>query len=84
LYSDMKLIGMQKPIDLAMLPIGGNFTMDPDDALIAAEWVGAKQVIPMHYNTFPAIQQDGEAFVKKLEQKGIKGAALKAGESLEL
>ncbi|MGA9172859.1 MAG: metal-dependent hydrolase [Thermoactinomyces sp.] len=84
LFSDMKLIGMHKPIDLALLPIGGNFTMDPEDALVAAEWIGAKQVIPMHYNTFPPIQQDGDAFVKNLEQKGIKGFALKAGEALEL
>ncbi|MBA4495254.1 metal-dependent hydrolase [Paenactinomyces guangxiensis] len=84
LFSDMKLIGMNKKIDLACLPIGDNFTMGPEDALIAAEWVGAKQVIPMHYNTFPVIAQDGHAFAKELEEKGIKGTVLEAGESITL
>jgi L-ascorbate metabolism protein UlaG (beta-lactamase superfamily) len=83
LFSDMKLIG-RKPIDLAMLPIGDNFTMGPDDALLAAEWLGAKRVIPMHYNTFPLIEQDGEHFIKQLAEKGIEGHALAPGQSLEL
>lgn len=84
LFSDMKLIGMNKQIDLAMLPIGDNFTMGPEDALIAAEWVNAKHVIPMHYNTWPLIEQDGNAFVKELEKKGIKGTVLAVGESISL
>lgn len=84
LFSDMKIIHHGKPIDLAMLPIGDNFTMGPEDALIAAEWLHAKQVVPMHYNTFPVIEQDSHAFAKRLEEKGIKGSALAVGESLEL
>jgi L-ascorbate metabolism protein UlaG (beta-lactamase superfamily) len=84
LFTDMKLIGMHRPIDLALLPIGGNFTMDPEDALIAAEWIGAKHVVPMHYNTFPPIRQDVHAFVQKLEQKGIRGTAMNVGDMLEL
>ncbi len=84
LFSDMKLIGMNKEIDLAMLPIGDNFTMGPEDALIAAEWVNAKHVIPMHFNTWPLIEQDGNAFVKELEKKGIKGTVLAAGESISI
>lgn len=80
LFSDMKLIGGEQAIDLAMLPIGDNFTMGPDAAVTAAEWVQAKQVIPMHYNTFPLIEQDGAAFAKKLAEKGIKGLPLKPGE----
>ncbi|MCR6111639.1 metal-dependent hydrolase [Bacillus sp. A301a_S52] len=82
LFSDMKLIGEQNDIDLAFLPIGDNFTMGPEDALIAAEWLGAKQVVPIHYNTFPVIEQDPEAFAKKVSTG--KGLVLKAGEELEL
>lgn len=84
LFSDMKLISMNQPVDLAMLPIGDNYTMGPEDALIAAEWVNAKHVIPMHFNTWPLIEQDGHAFVKALERKGIKGTVLQARESLAL
>jgi len=84
LFSDMQLIKRKYEIDLAMLPIGDNFTMGPDDAALAAEWVGAKQVIPMHYNTFPLIEQDPDQFVKKLAEKEIKGVVLKPGESIEL
>lgn len=84
LFGDMKLIGELEDVELAMLPIGDNFTMGPDDALLAAEWVGAKHVIPMHYNTFPVIEQDPHAFVKRLAEKGIKGHALEVGESLTL
>ncbi|UTR15596.1 metal-dependent hydrolase [Salipaludibacillus sp. LMS25] len=82
LFSDMKLIGERDDIDLAFLPIGNNFTMGPEDALLAAKWLGAKQVVPIHYNTFPVIQQDPEAFVNKVSPG--KGVALKAGEELEL
>ncbi|SFI82959.1 metal-dependent hydrolase [Thermoflavimicrobium dichotomicum] len=84
LFSDMKLIGMRKPVDLAFLPIGDNFTMGPEDALLAAEWVNAKQVVPIHYNTFPLIQQDAHQFVQELEKKGIKGIVMEAGNSITL
>lgn len=67
LYSDMKLIGEHNDIDLAFIPIGDNYTMGPEDALLAAKWIAAKHVVPIHYNTFPLIEQDGEAFVGKLE-----------------
>jgi L-ascorbate metabolism protein UlaG (beta-lactamase superfamily) len=83
LFSDMKLIGMQQDIDIAFLPIGDNFTMGPDDALIAAEWVEAKRIVPIHYNTFPVIKQDGEKFVTDLKLKGIAGVALQPSEELE-
>jgi L-ascorbate metabolism protein UlaG (beta-lactamase superfamily) len=84
LFGDMKLIGERNTIDLACLPIGDNFTMGPDDALVAAEWVKAKRVLPIHYNTFPLIQQDGEQFVRDLANKQIQGFALKPGESMQL
>lgn len=66
---DMKLIGEAGGVDLAFLPIGDNFTMGPDDAIIAAQFVQAKQVIPIHYNTFPPIQQDAQAFAQKLHRQ---------------
>lgn len=84
LFSDMKMIGEMNQIDLAFLPIGDLFTMGPEDAATAAEWLGAKRVIPIHYNTFPPIQQDGDAFVRLLAERGIEGRALKPGESTEL
>lgn len=84
LFSDMKLIGRQHDIDLAFLPIGDNFTMGPEDALLAAEWIDAKQVVPIHYNTFPLIEQDGDKFVTSLRYKGLSGVALKPGEPLTL
>ncbi|MFP7734418.1 metal-dependent hydrolase [Priestia aryabhattai] len=81
LFSDLKLIGRHKP-DVAFLPIGDNFTMGPEDAAIAAEWVQAKLVVPIHYNTFPVIKQDPYQFVESLS--GIEGKVLKAGEGLDL
>lgn len=84
LYSDMQLLKRKYDIDLALLPIGDNFTMGPEDAVQAAEWVGAKHVVPIHYNTFPPIQQDGQRFIEQLANKGIKGKILQAGEGIEL
>jgi len=84
LFSDMKLLGERHKIDLAFLPIGDHFTMGPEEALLAAKWVKAGFVVPIHYNTFPPIQQDGEAFVAALEKEGIRGKALKPGEVLSL
>lgn len=63
---DMRLIGEAGGVDLALLPIGDNFTMGPDDAVQAAQFVQAKKVIPIHYNTFPPIKQDAQAFATKL------------------
>jgi L-ascorbate metabolism protein UlaG (beta-lactamase superfamily) len=84
LFSDMKLIGELYNIDIAFLPIGDNFTMGPQEALIAAEWVKAKTVVPIHYNTFGLIKQDGHAFVQKLKDKGINGLVVEPGESFNL
>ncbi|CAI8954428.1 MULTISPECIES: metal-dependent hydrolase [Bacillus] len=82
LFSDMKLIGSLNNIDVAFLPIGDNFTMGPEDAVLAAEWIGAKTVVPMHYNTFPVIQQNPHLFVQKLTCS--TGKVLEAGESITL
>ena len=65
---DMRLIGEMGGVDLALLPIGDNFTMGPDDAVYAAQFVQAKRVIPIHYNTFPPIKQDAHAFAAKLRR----------------
>lgn len=82
LFSDLKMIGELNDIDVAFIPIGDNFTMGPDDALIAADWVNAKIVVPVHYNTFPIIKQDPDAFAEKVRTG--EGRALKVGESFEL
>ncbi|WP_203361490.1 metal-dependent hydrolase [Bacillus sp. REN10] len=82
LFSDMKLIGERHPIDLAFLPIGDNFTMGPDDAAIAAQFLRAKQVIPVHFNTFPPIKQDPYVFINQLEANN--GLVLEPGEVIEL
>ncbi|MFO7632516.1 MAG: metal-dependent hydrolase [Caldilinea sp.] len=79
---DMKLIGDVGGVDLAILPIGDNFTMGPDDAVIAAQWVKAKHVIPCHYNTFPVIEVDTAAFARRLmREAGIDCTVLGVGES---
>jgi L-ascorbate metabolism protein UlaG (beta-lactamase superfamily) len=69
LFSDMKLIAQRSPVDVALLPIGGHYTMDRQDAAVAAEFVGAGTVIPMHYDTFPAIEADPQAFKAEVEAK---------------
>ncbi|WP_246941189.1 metal-dependent hydrolase [Bacillus pinisoli] len=82
LFSDMKLIGERNQIDVAFLPIGDNFTMGPEDAVLAAKWIQARKIVPMHYNTFPVIKQDPVAFINQLEA-GV-GQVLEPGESIEL
>jgi L-ascorbate metabolism protein UlaG (beta-lactamase superfamily) len=84
LFSDMRLIGERNAIDAAALPIGDNFTMGPEEALLAAQWIKTKHVIPVHYNTFPVIHQDPLKFTAALAEVGIQGHPLKSGESLEL
>ena len=82
LFSDMKLIGERHPIDIAFLPIGDNFTMGPEDAAYAAKLLGAKTIVPIHYNTFPPITQDPHEFIQLLENKN--GKVLAPGEAIEL
>ncbi len=82
LFSDMKLIGELHPIDLAFLPIGDNFTMGPEDAALAAEFLQAKTVVPIHYDTFPPIQQNPEDFTSKL--KAGNGKVMQPGDITEL
>lgn len=84
LFGDMALIG-EEGLDLAVLPIGDNYTMGPDDAVRAAKLLKAKAVAPGHYNTFPLIEQDGAKFVADVEAAtDSKGILLQPGESVEL
>ncbi|SHE76164.1 L-ascorbate metabolism protein UlaG, beta-lactamase superfamily [Seinonella peptonophila] len=82
LFSDLQLIGNRYAIDLAFVPIGDHFTMGPEEAVIAAEWLNADRVIPIHYDTFPAIEQDAKQFINQLQKKDIKGIALQPEERL--
>ncbi len=82
LFGDMKLIG-EEGLDLAVIPIGDNFTMGPDDAVRAAKLLQAKHVIPVHYNTWDLIAVDAGAWAKRVEaEAGSKVTVLKPGESL--
>lgn len=85
LYSDMKLHGRFDPIDYALLPIGDNFTMGPEDAALAASWIQPKAVIPIHYKTWPIIDNDPEAFKKLTESTyGIPVIIIDPGNSITL
>jgi L-ascorbate metabolism protein UlaG (beta-lactamase superfamily) len=67
LFSDLALVSKRTPIDIALMCIGGHYTMDRTDAVDAAELVAAKTVIPCHYNTFPPIETDAQAFKSEVE-----------------
>jgi L-ascorbate metabolism protein UlaG (beta-lactamase superfamily) len=67
LFSDLQLVGKRRPVDIALMCIGGHYTMDRFDAVDAAEFIGAKTVIPCHYNTFPPIETDAQAFKTDVE-----------------
>lgn len=85
LYSDMQLLPQLDAFDYAVLPIGGNFTMDPKDAAIAAKFLQAKYVIPVHYNTWPPITQDVDAYKADVEATtSSKVLIVKPGENIEL
>jgi L-ascorbate metabolism protein UlaG (beta-lactamase superfamily) len=79
LFSDLALPGKRDAIDVALMCIGGHYTMDRHDGVTAAELVGAKQVIPCHYDTFPPIETDAEAF--KSEVTSSEVVILQPGET---
>jgi len=82
---DMRLIGDAGGVDLALLPIGDNYTMGPEDAVIAAQWVQAKHVVPVHYDTWPLIAQDGAAFGERLRRVAeIDCTVMRPGDTIEL
>ena len=84
LFYDMKLIG-EEGIDLAILPIGDNFTMGPDDALRAVKLIQPKRVVPIHYNTFDVIKQDPNAWAARVEKEtSAKATVMKPGDTIEV
>lgn len=82
IFMDMEMIGKRHPIDIAFLPIGDNFTMGPEDAAYAVELLNPKLAVPVHFNTFPPIEQDPETFKELV--KGHKVKIMEPGESIEL
>jgi L-ascorbate metabolism protein UlaG (beta-lactamase superfamily) len=82
LFSDLRLPGERDSIDVALIPIGGHYTMDRIDAVKAAGLVGASTVIPCHYDTFPPVETDSAAFKSEVEaQTSSKVELLQPGES---
>ena len=84
LFGDMKLIG-EEGLDLAVVPIGDNFTMGPDDALRAVQFLQPKVVIPIHYNTWDLLAQDENAWAERVQKEtSTKAVVLKTGESYSI
>lgn len=84
LTMDMKLIPIHTTLDLAVLPIGDNFTMGVDDAIIASDFVACNNVLGYHYDTFGYIEINHEEAKRKFEAKGKKLTLLDIGEHLTL
>ena len=85
LFLDMQLIGeMNGPLDVALLPIGDNFTMGIDDAVKAVDLLRAKVAIPMHYGTFDVIKASPKEFASKVEQRGARAQIVNPGQIFEL
>ncbi len=85
LFGDMALIGRLEKIDYALLPIGDNYTMGPVDAVEAVALLKPRFVVPMHYNTWPLIAQDPQAFKKDVEQRlGVPVLVMEPGETVTL
>ena len=85
LFSDLRLVGERDPVDVALMCVGGHYTMDRHDAVKAAGLVGARTVIPCHYNTFPPIETDAKAFKADVEaQTSSKVEILEPGETFSL
>ncbi|PIF34775.1 L-ascorbate metabolism protein UlaG (beta-lactamase superfamily) [Flavobacterium sp. 9] len=84
LTMDMKLIPMRTKLDLAILPIGNNFTMDVEDAIIASDFVECDKILGYHFDTFGYIKIDHEEAIRKFFNKGKDLMLLEIGESIEL
>jgi L-ascorbate metabolism protein UlaG (beta-lactamase superfamily) len=85
LFSDIALPKRRAHVNAALIPIGGHYTMDRFDGVVAAEFVGADVVIPCHYNTFPLIETDAQAYKRDVEEAGFaEVVVLDPGQSYEL
>ena len=81
----MRLIAQQTPVDVSLVPIGGHYTMDRHDAVTAVDLIAPRLVIPMHYNTFPPIETDAQAFKADVEsQTSAECVVLDPGETHSL
>jgi L-ascorbate metabolism protein UlaG (beta-lactamase superfamily) len=83
LFGDMRLIREQHAPEIAFLPIGDRFTMGPADAARACEWLGVRQVVPMHWGTFQVLTGRPEELRRLVEPKGIQVLELKPGETAQ-
>lgn len=83
LFLDMQLIG-RAGLDLALIPIGDNYTMGPDDAVTALDFLRPKIAVPMHYNTWPIIAQDAAAFATLAAKSGHAVNVMAPGATLEI
>lgn len=84
LFPYMSFLGKHIKIDVAILPIGDNYTMGPQDAAEAVKLLGARHAIPVHYNTWPVIEANPEEFKKAVDASGATAHIVKPGNSLEL
>jgi L-ascorbate metabolism protein UlaG (beta-lactamase superfamily) len=86
IFSSMELFGKMFSIDLAVLPIGGIFTMDPSQAAMACNLLQCKNVLPMHWGSFPVLEQNTDRFARELKQAGASARLinLEPGQSMEL
>ncbi len=83
LFGDMRLIGEDAPLDLAMLSIGDRFTMGVKDAVKAAQLLQPKLAVPMHYSTFPQIEADPKEFVNQCHAAGVRALVVQPNRSIE-
>lgn len=84
LFLDLKLIGDLNAIDVALLPIGDNFTMGIDDAVKAVEFLHPRLAVPMHFHTFDIIDTDPNEFVRKVQKIGFQSEIFPIGETRKL
>jgi L-ascorbate metabolism protein UlaG (beta-lactamase superfamily) len=86
IFSSMELFGRLYSIDLALLPIGGVFTMDPPQAALACSLLQCKNVLPMHWGSFPVLEQNTDRFARELKEKGAPTRLIRLdpGQSMEL
>lgn len=82
LFGDMRIIRDRFTLAIAFLPIGDRYTMGPEDAAIAAEWLGVKMIIPMHYGTFPELTGTVDELRTHATPKGIEVLELRVGETV--
>jgi L-ascorbate metabolism protein UlaG (beta-lactamase superfamily) len=81
----MKLIGEYRSgLDFALLPIGGNFTMGVDNAIVASEFIKCDKIIGMHYDTFGYIKIDHEEAKKKFQRAGLGLTLMEIGQTIEI